>query len=114
MRSRPTRRPTARLKAASTINTWTAKLADLLRPVNEAIKAEVLDTDALQIDDWNGATKTTNGSPQGTSGGEDQSPGSHLAPGTGKSQTGYWWAYRNIHTSTVYFDWHTSRAMDCL
>ena len=41
-------------------------------------------------------------------------PGSYLAPGTGKSQTGYWWAYRNIHTSTVYFDWHTSRAMDCL
>ena len=76
-----------------TINTWTAKLADLLRPVNEAIKAEVLDTDALQI---------------------DETPGSSLAPGTGKSQTGYWWAYRNIHTSTVYFDWHTSRAMDCL
>ncbi|YCM42987.1 IS66 family transposase [Verrucomicrobiaceae bacterium 227] len=76
-----------------TINTWTAQLADLLRPVNEAIKAEVLDTDALQI---------------------DETPGSYLAPGTGKSQTGYWWAYRNIHTSTVYFDWHTSRAMDCL
>ncbi|MDB4265378.1 IS66 family transposase [bacterium] len=97
-----------------TINTWTGKLAEHLRPINEAIKAEVLDTTALQIDDWSGATKTTNGSPQGTSGGEDQTPGSYLSPGTGKSQTGYWWAYRNIHTSTVYFDWHTSRAMDCL
>ena len=76
-----------------TINTWTGKLADHLRPINEAIKAEVMDTDALQI---------------------DETPGSYLSPGTGKSQTGYWWAYRNVHTSTVYFDWHTSRAMDCL
>ena len=77
----------------ATINTWTGKLADHLRPINEAIKAEVMDTDALQI---------------------DETPGSYLSPGTGKSQTGYWWAYRNVHTSTVYFDWHTSRAMDCL
>ena len=76
-----------------TINTWTGKLADHLRPINEAIKAEVMDTDALQI---------------------DETPGSYLSPGTGKSQTGYWWAYRNVHTSTVYFDWHASRAMDCL
>jgi len=76
-----------------TINTWTSKLADLLRPINEAIKAEVIATDTLQI---------------------DETPGKYLAPGTGKAQTGYWWAYRNTHTSAVYFDWHTSRAADCL
>jgi hypothetical protein len=57
----------------STINAWTGKLADLLRPVNQAIKDERLDTDLLQI---------------------DESPGDYLAPGTGKTQTGYWWAYR--------------------
>ena len=77
----------------STINQWTAKLADLLQPVNEAIKAEVLDSDLLQI---------------------DETPGNYLAPGTGKTQRGYWWAYRNPDTGAVYFDWHTSRAMDCL
>lgn len=76
-----------------TINQWTGKLADLLRPVNDAIKADVMDTEALQI---------------------DESPGKYLAPGSGKTQTGYWWAYRNVRTKGVYFDWQTSRAMDCL
>lgn len=77
----------------STINLWTGKLADHLQPIGEAIKAEVLDTDLLQI---------------------DESPGNYLAPGTGKTQTGYWWVYRNPDTGAVYFDWHTSRAMECL
>ena len=77
----------------STINQWTGKLAELLQPIDEAIKAEVLDTDLLQI---------------------DETPGNYLAPGTGKTQTGYWWAYRNPNTGAVYFDWHTSRAMECL
>ena len=76
-----------------TINTWTGKLADHLRPIGEAIKDEVLDTERLQI---------------------DETPGDYLSPGTGKTQTGYWWVYRNIQTSAVYFDWQTSRAMACL
>ena len=77
----------------TTINQWTGKLADHLQPIGEAIKAEVLDTDLLQI---------------------DESPGNYLAPGTGKTQTGYWWVYRNPDTGALYFDWHTSRAMECL
>lgn len=76
-----------------TINTWTGKLADHLRPIDQAIKDELLSTEVLQI---------------------DETPGKYLEPGTGKAQQGYWWAYRNITAGTVYFDWHTSRAMECL
>ncbi len=77
----------------STINTWTAKLAQYLAPIGLAIKDELLNTEILQI---------------------DETPGDYLEPGTGKAQKGYWWAYRNITTGVVYFDWQTSRAMECL
>lgn len=76
-----------------TINQWTAAFAQHLAPIGQAIKDELLDTDALQI---------------------DESPGKYLQPGSGQTQTGYWWAYRNVHTSTVYFDWQTNRATSCL
>ena len=63
-----------------TLNHWTLQSLELLQPVTEAIHLECLAKSYLQLDDWSGATKTTNRSPQGTSGGEDHPPHQRTRP----------------------------------
>ena len=39
-----------------TINAWSHAAADLLRPIGEAIKRELLGNEVIQVDEWSGAT----------------------------------------------------------
>ena len=76
-----------------TINQWTHAVAAHLRPIGEAIKAELTDAAVLQI---------------------DETPASYLSPGHGKSKTGYYWVYLDPGHGTVYYDWQLSRGHECL
>jgi len=76
-----------------TINSWTHSAADLLAPIGEALKKEILLAEVLQI---------------------DETPCDYLKPGLGKTAKGYYWVYRNQETGTVYFDWQTGRGHECM
>ena len=67
-----------------TINRWTHAAGEFLAPIGEAIKAEVQEAEVLQI---------------------DESPGSYLAPGTGRTGQGYLWYYRDPVAGSLYCDW---------
>lgn len=76
-----------------TINRWTHAAAEFLKPVGEAIKAELQNAEVLQI---------------------DESPGDYLAPGTGKTGQGYLWYYRDPLTGTFYTDWQLGRGHESM
>ena len=76
-----------------TLNTWTHATARHLAPIGQAIKAELLRASELQI---------------------DETPIDYLDPGHGSTREGRLWAYRDIATSTCYFDWHAGRGAACL
>ena len=71
-----------------TLNTWTHAAARHLDPVYAAIKAELLQADALQV---------------------DETPIDYLVPGHGKTKKGYLWTYLDGFEDCVYFDWSTGR-----
>jgi transposase len=76
-----------------TLNTWTHATARHLGPVNQAIKAEVLQATALEI---------------------DETPIDYQDPGHGSVREGRLWAYRDPVAGTCYFDWHAGRGAKCL
>lgn len=76
-----------------TLNTWTHATARHLIPIGQAIRAEVLQAGALQI---------------------DETPVDYLDPGHGATREGRLWAYRDVAGRTCYFDWHPGRGAGCL
>ncbi len=76
-----------------TINTWTHATARHLGPVHQAIRAEILQATALEI---------------------DETPIDYLDPGHGSVREGRLWAYRDPVAGTCYFDWHAGRGAKCL
>jgi len=76
-----------------TINQWTHAVAAHLRPIGEAIKAELTGAEVLQV---------------------DETPIEYLSPGHGQSKTGYYWVYLDPLRGTVYYDWQLSRGHECL
>lgn len=76
-----------------TLNTWTHAAARHLGPVNQAIRAEILQATALEI---------------------DETPIDYQDPGHGSVREGRLWAYRDPVAGACYFDWHAGRGADCL
>ena len=76
-----------------TLNSWFHTTAAHLHPLGPAMKAEVLATSDLQI---------------------DETPIDYLSPGHGSTKEGRLWVYRNPVTGTCYFDWRKGRGTDCL
>jgi transposase len=76
-----------------TLNTWTHATARHLGPIDQAIKAEVLQATELEI---------------------DETPIDYLDPGHGSVREGRLWAYRDPVAGTCYFDWHAGRGTHCL
>ena len=71
-----------------TLNTWTHATAEFLKPIDQAIKREVLLSTELQI---------------------DETPIDYLSPGHGSTKEGRLWVYRDPVTGNCYFDWHAGR-----
>jgi transposase len=71
-----------------TLNTWTHATAEFLKPIDQAIKLEVLQATELQI---------------------DETPIDYLSPGHGSTKEGRLWVYRDPVTGNCYFDWHAGR-----
>ncbi len=76
-----------------TLNTWTHATARHLAPIDQAIRAEILQATELEI---------------------DETPIDYQEPGHGSVREGRLWAYRNPVTGTCCFDWHAGRGADCL
>jgi len=76
-----------------TLNSWFHATAGHLHPLGPAMKAEVLGTSDLQI---------------------DETPIDYLCPGRGSTKEGRLWVYRNAVSGTCYFDWQPGRGLDCL
>jgi transposase len=76
-----------------TLNTWTHATADFLKPIDQAIKLEVLQATELQA---------------------DETPIDYLSPGHGSTKEGRLWVYRDPVTGSCYFDWHSGRSAKCL
>lgn len=76
-----------------TLNTWTHATARHLAPIGQAIRAELLQAKALQI---------------------DETPIDYLDPGHSRVKEGRLWAYHDPTNGTCYFDWHAGRGADCL
>ena len=76
-----------------TLNTWTHATARHLNPIGQAIRAELLQADALEI---------------------DETPIDYQDPGHGSVREGRLWAYRDPTEGTCYFDWHPGRGAACL
>ena len=73
-----------------TLNHWTLESLELLRPIAEAIHQECLGQDYLQV---------------------DESPIKELAPGTGKTRTGYVWAFNDpCPGGSVSYRWQNGRS----
>ena len=72
------------------LNYWTLESLELLRPIAEALHQEVLSKDYLQV---------------------DESPIKELAPGTGKTRTGYVWAFNDpCSDGSVIYRWQNGRS----
>jgi transposase len=71
---------------------WHNHLADMLLPLHERIKAKMRSSNYLKV---------------------DETPIRCLDPGAGKTAQGYLWTYHHPEHG-VLFDWHNSRAADCL
>ena len=80
-----------------TLNTWThvtaRHLARHLAPIDQAIRAEILQATDLEI---------------------DETPIDYLEPGHASVRLGQLWAYRDPAAGTCYFDWHAGRGTKCL
>ena len=76
-----------------TLNTWTHATARHLGPINQAIRAEILQAADLEI---------------------DETPIDYQDPGHGSVKEGRLWAYRDPVGGTCYFDWHAGRGAECL
>lgn len=76
-----------------TLNAWTHATAEFLKPIDQAIKAEVLQATELQA---------------------DETPIDYLSPGHGSTKEGRLWVYRDPVTGNSYFDWHSGRSSKCL
>jgi hypothetical protein len=76
-----------------TINKWTHSAANLLAPIGEAIRKDIMRAEVLQI---------------------DETPIEYLCPGLGKTAKGYFWVYRNHETGAQYFDWQLGRGHECM
>ena len=76
-----------------TLNSWFHATAGHLQPLGPAIKAEVLDTSDLQV---------------------DETPIDYLSPGHGSTKEGRLWVYRNPLTASCYFDWQKGRGTNCM
>ena len=76
-----------------TLNTWTPATARHRAPVNQAIKAEILQATELEI---------------------DETPIDYQDPGHGSVREGRLRAYRDPANGTCYFDWHAGRGAACL
>ena len=73
-----------------TLNHWTLQSLELLQPIAEAIHQECLSQSYLQI---------------------DESPIKELAPGTGKTRTGYVWAFNDpCPQGSVSYRWQNGRS----
>jgi len=73
-----------------TLNHWTLQSLELLRPIAEAIHQECLGQDYLQV---------------------DESPIKELAPGTGKTHTGYVWVFYDPSLQgSVSYRWQNGRS----
>lgn len=75
-----------------TLARWMGLAAEWLRPVHQAIKAGVMAGGYVQL---------------------DETPIDYLEPGAGRALQGYLWT-GSRPGGDVFFDWHTSRAGDCL
>ena len=71
---------------------WMEVAADWLRPIYEKMREEMFAGDYVEV---------------------DETPVKYLAPGTGKAQQGYLWAYRVPGGDTL-FDWQAGRGHECL
>jgi transposase len=71
---------------------WIELAADWLRPIYEAIRTGVMVGGYVQV---------------------DETPVRYLAPGHGKTKTGYFWAASRPQGDAVY-DWEISRSASCL
>jgi transposase len=76
-----------------TLNTWTHATARHLGPINQAIRAGILQANELEI---------------------DETPIDYQDPGHGSVREGRLWAYRDPVAGTCYFDWHAGRGAGCL
>jgi len=75
-----------------TLNHWTLQSLELLRPIAEAIHHECLNQTYLQV---------------------DESPIKELAPGTGKTRTGYVWAFNDpCQGGSVSYRWEKGRSRE--
>lgn len=75
------------------LNRWNTAIAQRLMLISEVIKAEVLSTNYLQV---------------------DETPIRYLCPGNGKTKQGYLWIYNSpnsnsLDTGSIYYQWSTSR-----
>ena len=77
----------------STLNGWAMAAAAHLSPIGEAIRAELLETRVLQV---------------------DETPIKYLDPGRGKTAQGYLWVYHDPTRGTVLYDWQLGRGAECL
>jgi transposase len=75
-----------------TLARWMGLAADWLRPLHQAIKAGVMAGGYVQL---------------------DETPINYLEPGAGRALQGYLWT-GSRPGGDVFFDWHTSRAGECL
>ena len=76
-----------------TLNGWTHATLGHLTPIGRAIREEVLEAEALQI---------------------DETPIDYLDPGHGTTREGRLWVYRDVAGESCCFDWHPGRGTDCL
>lgn len=75
-----------------TMGDWMFRLAQMLAMIYEAMRTEIRAETYLQI---------------------DETPVRYQNPGTGACAQGYLWPY-HAPGKAVFFEWHTSRASDCL
>jgi len=71
---------------------WEELAAGWLRPLHHHLRRSLLTAGYLQV---------------------DETPVRYLAPGNGKTLTGYFWVYRSA-SGTLLYDWRPSRAHQCL
>ena len=76
-----------------TLNTWTHATLRHAEPVGDAVRDELLEAVALQI---------------------DETPVDYLDPGHGATREGRLWVYRDVAGAACYFDWHSGRGAGCL
>jgi transposase len=76
-----------------TLSDWMLLGADWLKPIYQHIRGEVLSRNYVQL---------------------DETPIRYLVPGNGKTKLGYLWTGTDPATRQTVYEWHPSRAADCL